>query len=504
MPTAAPTPMLRSTGAPSDQPLLACDWIRDKEEPLCNGAVHYVSTGKASPSPPLHLFKGKKGLWQIAPEVDAAVAYAVAKSPAAHPNTVVEGEWLVPTPPDGSWQLHKDFHLRHDGPNTEAQPYDMDDLGADFFLRVKNNKLIWYVDPATGETMHSGAKAAGSKDKPGQRYCPLCRKCFSANNFVSQHLKNLHTPPNPGAPLCAADANGGAVLTWQVPTCPQGARPIGYAVQFSLDHGATWTTAVENTGSPEPRARIEPASLIGGRSYTFRVAIHTLACLGAYSSASTPFVMLRKSVAGSGGADGGGFPPPIDAGLSTGSSDSSFAAFAKAIDTPLALGPTKLSSAPLAPPPRTPPPGPPPPPGRRRGPPRVRPPRCRRRRCRRRRRWARRRRSRAEARPFEQLRVAGVDPQYGSPTAAPPPPRRRRSRPRAHRRPALGAPPGMIDDDDHNLMWTLDEIIRALERDVARPQEGAAGVLRRAATTVAGTAPPPAGGGAPMPLPVSL
>ena len=363
MPTAAPTPMLRSTGAPSDQPLLACDWIRDKEEPLCNGAVHYVSTGKASPSPPLHLFKGKKGLWQIAPEVDAAVAYAVAKSPAAHPNTVVEGEWLVPTPPDGSWQLHKDFHLRHDGPNTEAQPYDMDDLGADFFLRVKNNKLIWYVDPATGETMHSGAKAAGSKDKPGQRYCPLCRKCFSANNFVSQHLKNLHTPPNPGAPLCAADANGGAVLTWQVPTCPQGARPIGYAVQFSLDHGATWTTAVENTGSPEPRARIEPASLIGGRSYTFRVAIHTLACLGAYSSASTPFVMLRKSVAGSGGADGGGFPPPIDAGLSTGSSDSSFAAFAKAIDTPLAPGLTKLSSASFgaaaadAPPP-PPPPGP--------------------------------------------------------------------------------------------------------------------------------------------------
>ena len=102
----------------------------------------------------------------------------------------------------------------------------------------------------------AGAKSAGAKGKPGKRYCPLCQQCFSANNFVSQHLKNLHTPPPPTAPAVASDGQGGALLTWKVETCPPGAMPVGYQLESSTDNGASWEVLVEDTGSAEPRARL--------------------------------------------------------------------------------------------------------------------------------------------------------------------------------------------------------------------------------------------------------
>ena len=37
--------MLVSRGVPSDQPLLSCNWVRDKAEPHVNNAPHYVSSG---------------------------------------------------------------------------------------------------------------------------------------------------------------------------------------------------------------------------------------------------------------------------------------------------------------------------------------------------------------------------------------------------------------------------------------------------------------------------
>jgi len=277
---------LVSRGVPSNQPLLLAGsiWQRDRKEPDVHGFPHYVST---SGQTELHLFKGSRG-WQIAPDVDAGVAYAVAPGvPAAHPGTVRQGEWQLPSQPSGVWAPNPDFHLRVEGPNSENEPYRLDEIGADFFLRIKTTKLVWFIDPTTGEVTHSGAKASGSKGKPGKRYCPMCNACFSANNFVSQHLKNLHTPPAPTAPEVLPDGEGGVVLTWTADGCPPGAQPCSYTVQYSEDGGATWEIAVASTGSPEPRARI--SHLRVGPTYHFRVSAIALAHTGPYSAASAPF-----------------------------------------------------------------------------------------------------------------------------------------------------------------------------------------------------------------------
>ena len=108
---------LVSKGVPSEQPLLNCQWVRDTIEPLVNGAPHYVSKGGKG-SKPLHLHLDKTGNWQIAPEVGARLAYAVARSAARHPNTVRAGEWLLPKPPLGEWVPAGEFVLRHEGPNS--------------------------------------------------------------------------------------------------------------------------------------------------------------------------------------------------------------------------------------------------------------------------------------------------------------------------------------------------------------------------------------------------
>lgn len=313
MPLAATTVSLSSRGVPSEQPLLNCSWVRSAEEPWVNNAPHFVSTGGkgAAASIKLHLYLGRDGMWQIAPEVGARLAYAVARSPARHPNTVRAGEWLLPKPPDGVWLPATDFHLRHEGPNTELQPYTLDDLGCDFFLRVKTTKLVWFVDPSTGETVHSGAKGAGSKGKPGKRYCPQCKLCFSANNFVSQHLKNLHTPPPPSPPTVGSDGTGGALLAWRVDNCPPGAQPVGYLLECSTDGGLTFETLVEDTGSAEPRARLTSLNL--SKSYQFRIAAHSSAVLGPHGPASAAFTPGGAAGSGIALAVGGGAAQPQDA-----------------------------------------------------------------------------------------------------------------------------------------------------------------------------------------------
>ena len=106
MPSAIDTTMhLSSRGVPTEQPLLACIWVRDTAEPSVNGGPHFVSCGGkgAAANATLHTYQGRDGMWQIAPEVGARLAYAVARSPARHPNTVRAGEWLLPKPPDGEW-----------------------------------------------------------------------------------------------------------------------------------------------------------------------------------------------------------------------------------------------------------------------------------------------------------------------------------------------------------------------------------------------------------------
>lgn len=277
---------LVSRGVPSSQPLLRAGavWELDARQPSVRGAPHFVAQGGQQE---LHLFMGTRG-WQIAPDLDASVAYAIAPGGhAAHPNTVRQGEWHLPTDPEGAWAAHADFHVSVEGPNTEDKPFRIDQIGADFFLRIKTTKLVWFVDPISGEVMHSGAKNAGVIARPGKRYCPLCCQCFSANNFVSQHIKNLHTPAVPTTPNVVAEGDGGALLWWAADGCAPGAQPSAFSVQYSDDGGSTWRTAIANTGSADPRARI--AALTIGAKYQFRVAVIALATMGPYSAASAPF-----------------------------------------------------------------------------------------------------------------------------------------------------------------------------------------------------------------------
>ena len=84
---------------------------------------------------------------------------AEAASTALHPGTVEVGSWKVF---DRGKELPKSAELEMlcDGPNTEEQPFLMEELGRDFFLRVHlTRKVVWFVCPATGEIYHSACAA---------------------------------------------------------------------------------------------------------------------------------------------------------------------------------------------------------------------------------------------------------------------------------------------------------------------------------------------------------
>lgn len=256
-------------------------WTRDALKPDVNNHPHFTSSATA-----LHLFRTTDGLWIIARDIDGAFpkdAYAIARSGALHPNTIRNGEWNLPAAT--GWHPCRNFKTSTEGTSSENAPFDLfDDLGGDFFVRVHSTKAVWFKDPSTGDIMHSGAKAAGLTRKPGKRYCPQCAQCFSANNFVSQHVRNLHTPTAPTPPQVAADGTGGVRLQWRIEGCAEAAQPVSYAVQSSTDGGHTWTTEVEDTKSIEPRAHI--MVLEKCRTYMFRIAAYSIATLGPWSEPS--------------------------------------------------------------------------------------------------------------------------------------------------------------------------------------------------------------------------
>jgi len=273
---------LVSKGAPFEHGKLNVEWARSSTEPDVNGAPHFVNDKEK-----LHLYRSAGGMWSIAPDVDAGIAFAIARTAALHPNTIKAGEWQLPGRTD--WSSSQSFKVCLEGHNAEDSPYDVKaELGEDFFLRVRTTKVLWFRDPASGDVVHSGAKAAGASQKLGKRYCPLCEQCFSANNFVSQHVKNVHTPPVPTCPTCYPDGKGGVQVTWHADGAPEAARPVSFAVQYSTDGGDKWSSAIEDTHSAEPSAHIT-VGLSSGLSYLFRVGAIGIATSGRYSDPSLPF-----------------------------------------------------------------------------------------------------------------------------------------------------------------------------------------------------------------------
>jgi hypothetical protein len=270
----------------------------------------------------------------------------VANTDAEHPNTVSRDDWhAAPSMPDAAplprlashapsvslqqlrldiaarppcrlllsassrmLEAWPDFALACEGPNTEAKPFLLDELGVDFFLRIqlKSRKVIWFTDPISGVVFHSAAKstsAQGGRMQPGKRYCHLCKKCISANNFHSQHLAHLHRPGRPLGLLALPDHRGNVELQWMPPTSDGGLRLTGYRLSVSFDNGVTWANnldldidAVSGSGAnpPGPSAAISLAQLAalcppGTRpAYRFAVAASNRAGTGAASESSPP------------------------------------------------------------------------------------------------------------------------------------------------------------------------------------------------------------------------
>jgi len=107
---------------------------------------------------------------------------------ATHPLTVPIGGWYFFV--NNIRVKSNTFRFNICNFNDPSNPYSMEDLGDDFFIYVRLTKIIYWVNPLDNSVEHSGAKKSG--DRLGRRWCPYCRSSFSANNFHSQHIKNIH------------------------------------------------------------------------------------------------------------------------------------------------------------------------------------------------------------------------------------------------------------------------------------------------------------------------
>lgn len=132
--------------------------------------------------------------WEIRDHANATVA--VATTLALHPTTIFPGEWMICR--DNVW-AYDAMYFEHDTLVTSPhKPISIVLLGRDYFMRHRTTKVIWYDDPVTGEVVHSGSKAIFSSG-PGVRWCSICNRLISANNFVSQHFRKVHKDePLPG------------------------------------------------------------------------------------------------------------------------------------------------------------------------------------------------------------------------------------------------------------------------------------------------------------------
>ena len=96
--------------------------------------------------------------------------------------------------------------FRHDEATFQAstadRPLDLRAVGLDIFVQnAPQRRVFWFRNPACpSEVYHTCAKVrVGQKDRAtGRRYCHLCHRVISANNFVHQHLRQMHS-------LCLTD-----------------------------------------------------------------------------------------------------------------------------------------------------------------------------------------------------------------------------------------------------------------------------------------------------------
>ena len=126
-----------------------------------------------------------KSYWCII-ESKTSKLHAFACSFGLHPLTIYKCEWFFCNGPNPN-----DFHFSADLQEDYNNPYNLEsDIGFDFFIRIHYSRVIYYIDPSTNMIEHSGAKE--KHGKLGKRFCWICQKSFSANNFVTQHMKKKH------------------------------------------------------------------------------------------------------------------------------------------------------------------------------------------------------------------------------------------------------------------------------------------------------------------------
>jgi hypothetical protein len=167
-----------SCGHPHNDAVI--QWIRDP--------VPYRNRPVFIGNPPCNnmILKYEK-TWVIL--IDNVLSYS-SQSFGLHPITVLQGEWFFHGN-NSTTQSNIYFYMNWYG--SCSQPLDLEnDVGLDVFVRLRLPKPIWYINPVTHEKVHSGAKYLNGK--LGRRYCWICNCSVSANNFVSQHLKQVHRP----------------------------------------------------------------------------------------------------------------------------------------------------------------------------------------------------------------------------------------------------------------------------------------------------------------------
>ena len=249
--------------------------------------IHYASADKQ-----FHMYK-QNGRWVISNLWMRKEVCAYAESTAMHPGTVYAGEWYILDPTTEKWptEPHPTFKFTIDGSNTEQHPFDILDMGVDYFSRrVKcPSGPIWYKHFNDGRTLWSKGKAGCFQ------FCPCKMKhaddlenlCYTAsNNFVTQHLKDTHRPSKPqNVRVSSAEATC-FTIEWDAedwkPTMRASQMPIGLCIQQNVDDekgsddALLWRDCYEcnlYTPSPELRSITLPYTILtDGQAYRFRIS----------------------------------------------------------------------------------------------------------------------------------------------------------------------------------------------------------------------------------------